>query len=213
MKAKFKKIFENFIIMPNRLIFHPFEASYEFKHEKKGKLSIGLLFIFLFGLFRIVKYSYESFIINESNLLDLNSLREMISVVIIVLLFSIGNWAVTTLMEGKGSFKEIITMAGYSLFPLIIIGIPAIFVSNLMTIEEMAIYNWIMIICYIVTFWTLFMGMLNIHEYGLVKTILSFILTILAMAIMVFFALLFFSLLQQIISFGKILWQEINLRY
>ncbi|MCR1809446.1 YIP1 family protein [Haploplasma modicum] len=207
-----KNIYNDYIAFPKYVIFHPFDGFEDLKRNKKGKLSVALVFIFLFIIFRIMKFSYESPIINDVNPLDLNSIKEILTVVMIVGLFSVANWSVTTIMSGKGNYKEILTVTGYSLFPIVIIGIPAVLISNLLTIEEMAIYQLIIGMAYVATGWTLFMGVLNIHEYGLFKTIGSLFLTILAMAVMIFFALLFFSLIQEIFYFIKVLWQEINLR-
>ena len=57
------------------------------------------------------------------------------------------------------------------------------------------------------------MGILNIHQYGLGKTIVAFILTVVAMAVMMFFGLLFFDLIQQFIEFIASIYEELNLRY
>jgi len=116
-------------------------------------------------------------------------------------------------MEGKGKYKEILMVTGYALFPIIIIGFPAVILSNFLTLEEMAFYTLIMGIAYALAAWMLFMGILNIHQYGLGKTVLAFIATFLAMAVMMFVGLLFFDLIQQFISFIASIYEELNLRY
>lgn len=212
IKKKLSLFYYNFIQFPKYVLFHPFDGFDDFKRNKKAKTSIAVLFIFLFALFRIIQFYYQSMLVNDVNKLELNSLREILLVAVVVFLFTIGNWAVTTLMEGKGSYKEIFQVTGYSLFPIVVIGIPMVFLSNIFTLEEIAIYNLIIGMAYVATGWMLFMGILNIHEYGLFKTIWSLLLTVLAMAIMIFFAILFFSLIQEIVSFFRVLWQEISLR-
>ncbi|OHE25183.1 MAG: hypothetical protein A2Z84_04995, partial [Tenericutes bacterium GWA2_35_7] len=141
------------------------------------------------------------------------SLQEIFAVVLLIFLFTVGNWSVTTLMEGKGKYKEILMVTGYALFPIIIIGFPAVILSNFLTLEEMAFYTLIMGIAYALAAWMLFMGILNIHQYGLGKTVLAFIATFLAMAVMMFVGLLFFDLIQQFISFIASIYEELNLRY
>ena len=86
-------------------------------------------------------------------------------------------------MEGKGKYKEILMVTGYALFPLIIIGYPSVFLSNFLTLEEMAFYGLLMYIAYGLTAWMLFMGILNIHQYGLAKTIGSLILTVVSISV------------------------------
>jgi hypothetical protein len=58
----------------------------------------------------------------------------------------------------------------------------------------------------------LFLGILNIHEYGLFKTIITFILTIVAMAFLAFLGLLFFDVIQKVIAFIASIYDELRLR-
>jgi hypothetical protein len=213
MKTRFRSIFEYYIRFPKYILLHPFDGFEEFKRYKQGKLRVAIWFIALFALFRIVSYQYEGFVINSRNPLELNSLNELFSVVLLVFLFTVGNWSVTTLMSGKGSYKDILMVTGYALFPILIIGFPSVILSNILTLEEIALYQLLMYIAYVLTGWMLFMGILNIHQYGLFKTILAFIATFVAMAVMMFLGLLFFDLIQQFISFIASIYEELSLRY
>ena len=152
-------------------------------------------------------------LINNRNPLLLNSLEQIFSVILLVGIFTIANWSVTTLMEGKGKYKEIFMVTGYALFPVIIVGFPAVIISNFLTLEEMAFYTLAVSISYVAAGWMLFMGILNIHNYGLFKTILAFLATFIAMAVLMFLGLLFFDLIQQFISFVASIYNEISLRY
>lgn len=213
MKIKLKKIYIDYIRFPAYILFHPFAGYEDLKRYKKGKLSVAIVFIILFAYFQIFSFTNLGFLVNTNNPLDLNSLEEIFIVALVVFLFSVGNWSITTLMEGKGSYKEIFMVTGYSLFPLIIIGFPSVILSNFLTLEEMAFYNLLMFIAYFLTGWMLFMGILNIHEYGLFKTILTFLATFISISVMIFVGLLFFDLIQQIIAFISSVIEEFNLRY
>lgn len=213
MKTKLKKIFNDYVRFPAYIMLHPFDGYEEFKRYKKGKFSVAVVFILLFAYFQIFSFTNLGFLVNPNNPIDLNSLEEIFSVLLIVFLFSVGNWSVTTLMEGKGNYKEILMVTGYALFPLIVIGFPSIILSNVLTLDEMAFYNLLMYIAYFLTGWMLFMGILNIHEYGLFKTILAFFATFISIAVMMFVGLLFFDLIQQFIAFVASVIEEFNLRY
>ncbi|MCK9166716.1 MAG: Yip1 family protein [Acholeplasmatales bacterium] len=213
MKTFFKKVYHNYLKFPLYILFHPFDGYDDFKRGKKGSLIVAIIFILLFAFLRIIEYQYSGFIVSDFNPKNLNSLKELIATILIVFLFVVGNWSVTTLMNGKGSAKEIFMVTGYSLLPMILIGFPTILVSNLITLDEVGLYSLIKIIAIVLTAWMLFMGMLNIHEYGLFKTLAAFLFTILSMAAMIFVGLLFFDLIQQFITFIKMIWQELSLRY
>lgn len=213
MKETMKTIYENYLRFPLYILTHPFDGYEEFKRYKKGKMSVAIVFILLFTLLRILQIQYSGFVVNDSNPKDLNSIKEIFSAFLILGIFVIGNWSVTTLMEGKGNMKEILMVTGYSLLPMILIGFPAIFVSRLITVEEAGLYQLVITLSVIGTGWMLFMGMLNIHEYGLFKTIIAFIATLFSMLVMMFVGLLFFDLIQQFITFIRMIWQELMLRY
>src|SRR5690554_3648087 len=141
MKTKLANLRFNYLSFPGYLLFHPFDGFDDFKRYKKAKMSVAISLMILYAFLRIYTYQYEGFLINERNPLLLNSLEEVFSVALLIGLFTIGNWSVTTLMSGKGNFKEIFMVTGYALFPLVIIGFPAVFISNYLTLEEMAFYN------------------------------------------------------------------------
>ncbi|MDA3931333.1 MAG: Yip1 family protein [Tenericutes bacterium] len=213
MKIKLKEIINDYIRFPAYIMVHPFDGYEEFKRYKKAKLTVAIIFIILFAYFQIFSYTNLGFLVNNNNPLELNSLEEIFGVVLLVFLFTVGNWSITTLMEGKGTYKEILMVTGYALFPLLIIGFPSVVLSNFFTLEEMAFYNLLMYIAYFLSGWMLFMGILNIHEYGLFKTILTFLASFVSIAVMIFVGLLFFDLIQQFIAFVVSIIEEINLRY
>ena len=213
MKTKFSTFKENYLSFPKYVLFHPFDGYEEFKRYEKGKMNVAITFILLFAFLRIFTYQYEGPLINNRNPLLLNSLEQIFSVILLVGIFTIANWSVTTLMEGKGKYKEIFMVTGYALFPVIIVGFPAVIISNFLTLEEMAFYTLAVSISYVAAGWMLFMGILNIHNYGLFKTILAFLATFIAMAVLMFLGLLFFDLIQQFISFVASIYNEISLRY
>lgn len=213
MKIKLKKIMNDFIRFPAYIMLHPFDGYEEFKRYKKANFTVAIVFIALFAYFQIFTYTNLGFLVNTNNPLELNSLEEIFGVVLLVFLFTVGNWSITTLMEGKGTYKEILMVTGYSLFPLLIIGFPSVILSNFFTLEEMAFFHLLMYIAYFLSGWMLFMGILNIHEYGLFKTILTFLATFVSIAVMIFVGLLFFDLIQQFIAFVVSIIEEINLRY
>ena len=213
MKTKWKSFVQEYIKFPLFILLHPFDGYEEFKRYKKAKFSVAIVFILLFAYFQIFSFRNLGFLVNNNNPQDLNSLQEIFSVFLIIFLFTVGNWSVTTLMEGKGNYKEILMVTGYSLFPMIIIGFPAVILSNFLTLEEMAFYHLFMYMGIIGTGWMLFMGILNIHEYGLFKTLLAFLATGISIAVMMFVGLLFFDLIQQAIAFVVSVIEEFNLRY
>ena len=116
-------------------------------------------------------------------------------------------------MDGKGNMSQIFRVITYSFFPYVWLSLLASLVSNFITADEVVFYTALHAVGIGLLAYMLFFGLLGIHEYGLFKTLGAFIVTALSMIVMMFVGLLFFNLIQQIISFISSVIEEINLRY
>jgi hypothetical protein len=116
-------------------------------------------------------------------------------------------------MNGKGKMKEIFMMGCYSYFPVIITGIIGVIASNFVTEDEALLVTLLYIIGYFLMAYMIFMGLICLHEYGILKTFATIFATIIATCIIAFVALLIFDLSQQIYGFVYSLYKEIVTRY
>ena len=182
------------------------------KREKTGRYRDGFILILLTIAAVIFNRQMRAFVFNPYYNVPLNILKEIALVVIPVVLFSLANWSVTTLAEGKGGFKDIFLVTCYSLMPLIIFQTVTPIISHLMTLNELAYLQMIDAVGYGWMLLMLVLGIQEIHEYSMGKMIKTTILTIIGAAIIVFIALLFFSLLQELGSFIYSVYREFSLR-
>lgn len=194
------------------LIFHPFDGFWDLKHEKKGNLKTAMLIVAMVIVTFILRRQLTGFILNENKLRELNIIVEILSVVLTFFLWCVANWCLTTLMDGEGSFKDIVITSAYALVPLVLINIPLIIFSNVITLEEAAFYTFFDILSLAWTLLLLFLGTSVVHQYSLLKTFLTSICIVIGMGLIIFIALLFFSLLQQMYSFVYTIYKEIALR-
>ena len=193
-------------------ITHPSNGFYEIRHRQKGSVPLAILFVFLFAVCFSANRQYAGFVVNFVNPMEVNSLTEMITVFVLFILFCVGNWSVTCLMNGEGRFKDIVTMTGYSMLPMILTQIPAIIISNFVVQDEEAYYY---LILYFGIAWFVLLvitGVMTIHNYTFGKTLITLICTFVAMFIIIFRALLLYSLLTQVIAFVQSVYNEIVLR-
>lgn len=203
---------KNYFNLSTYLIFHPADGFYSMKHEKRGKIGIIFINVLLFWISYTFQKQYTGFAMNENNPMDFNILVDFFTVVFVFLLWCVGNWAVTTLMDGEGSFKDIMMASAYSLTPIILIFIPATCISNFMTYSEKEFYELAIGIAIIWAAILLFMGIYSVHNYTVGKTIITIILTITAILIIVFLIGLMISLMQQMFIFFKSIYTEIVYR-
>lgn len=181
--------------------FHPFDAFYEIRFRGKGSFLIAVLSIILFGILQCVSYQYTGFVMNTAQVSAMNSLSVFATWVAGFVLFIVSNWSVTTLLNGKGGLGDITQVIGYSLIPLELTLVIKIILSNFVIKEEIMIVD---VIAGIGVVWFLFMivaGLCTIHEYSFGKNIISVLLSFVAAAIIIFLGVLFFTLMEQMITF------------
>lgn len=213
MRLKLSHIYNDFVKFPLYILTHPIAGFGRMKYEKEGKMSVAIVFILLSCLLRILQYLYTGFLVNDNDPTQLNSLKESSYVIGTIFLFTVGNWSITTLFDGKGNYKEILMMVSYSLFPLLLIGFPNILLSNVLTLNEISFYSLLQGLAVFLTGFLIFIGLIVVHEYSLIRTVFTVIATFMAIGVLLFILLLFFSLAQQIIAFIMGLYQEITWRY
>lgn len=203
------------IRFPFHLIFHPFAGFWELKYERsrKANLIVSLSILALLAVTNILGSQYSGFVVHLYNPDDMNSLMEIVYVVVPVLFWCVANWSLTTLMDGEGKFVEIFESACFALIPMIIIRFPWIWLSNAITLQESAFYYFSDSVAVLWSLYLLFVGNMTVHQFTPAKTVATMLLTVVAIGFLAFICLLFFSLLQQIVSFVTVIYQEISLRY
>lgn len=206
-----KRTFWQEILYANHLIFHPFDGFWDLKHEKRGSLRGALFYI----VFAIATFTYQSagssYISNPSGNYS-SVLVQIISVVVPLMLWVIGNWCLTTLMEGEGSFKDIFIATSYALAPLPLLIIPATIFTNFLTANEMALATLLNSVAFIWAGLLIFTGTMVTHDYSLIKNVVTCLGTIVGMVFIMFLALLFTTLLTNVVGFITAIVTEISYR-
>ena len=201
-----------YIKFPLHVIVHPFDGFWDMKYEGQGKLRVAGAIIGLLVLVMIMQRQYAGFLVNFYDPQTMNSIYELRSIMLPFGLWCVGNWAITTLMDGEGRFREIVMATAYALVPIVLTFVPATVLSNFMTQEETAFYWLLLAIGLLWSLFLLFVGTMTIHQYSAGKTVLTMGLTVVAMLIAVFLGMLVYSLIIQIYDFMYNLYNEFIFR-
>lgn len=194
------------------VIFHPFDGFWDLIHEKRGSLGAATVIFIMVILTQIWTWTYSSFPYYYPQWEYFNLFMQVLPTIILFFIWCIANWSLTTLMDGKGKLGHIYMASAYALTPYVLINIPLIFLTYVLTLEESAYY---VVINNIGTAWCVILmiaAMMMIHDYTIGKALFSSFLTIIAMMIIIFLIVMFFSLITQSFGYFVALYKEIAFR-
>ncbi len=186
-----------------RLLTHPIDALNDVKYEKKGSLTIANIILFLFFLVHMFSSSKTGYLFLSSNEVKVNIISVFLTSVGAVALWNVCNWAVCTLFDGEGSFREIWIMTCYSILPYVILQPMIVLFSNVLSIDETVLYSTLSTLAMAWFLLLAFLSMMVCQQFTVTKTIVLAIVTFLAILAVAFLALMLFSTSQQIIGFVK----------
>ena len=195
-----KRTFKEELLYVFHVMFHPFDGFWDLKHEKRGSVRAALVFMALAVVAMFYRSVGAGYVLNPQGEYTTIFMQLMV-VVIPALLFVTANWCLTTLFEGEGSFRDIFVAIGYSLLPLPLTIIPTTFFSNYIVMEEADILSLIVAIGFIWAGFLIFFGTMVTHDYTMSKNIATVLGTIVGMAFIMFLAILFTSLVMDIVTF------------
>ena len=193
-------------------VSHPADGFYEIRHRERGSVLVALILVVLFSVVWSINRISASFIVNDIDPRSVNSISELVTVLLFFFLICVSNWSITCLMDGKGRLKDIIIAIGYSTIPATVCILIGTLVSQFVSKDEAAFYT---MICGIGIAYTLFMmlvGIMTVHNFTLGKTLITIFLTLVALLVIVFVLLLLVDLVNQVYSFLFSIYQELMFR-
>jgi hypothetical protein len=196
-----------------RVLNSPLDSFYEIRHREQGSVPLALICVFFLSALFTINRIFAGFIVNDINPRSIDGIQEMGVFFLVFGLVSVGNWSVTCLMNGEGRFKDIVTVVGYSMLPTALVLGPATILSRVVAEEEAAFYH---ILVGLGIGWTavLFLiGIMTVHNYSLVKTLITLALTFVTVLILVFIGMLILDLINQLFGFVYSIYTELAFRF
>lgn len=191
---------------------HPMDGFYWIRHRDYGSVPIAILLVVLFSLCFSLNRIGANFIVNDIEPTTVDSLEELSGVLLLYVLLCVANWSITCLMNGEGRMKDIFIAVGYGCAPLIPAFLLATAMSHFITEEEAAFYSMVMGIGIAYGVILVLIGIMQVHNYTLSKTLQTLFLTFVAVLIIIFVALLLADLIGQVVNFIRSLYIEIIFR-
>ena len=191
------------------VIFHPFNGYWALKGEKRGGVRSATILLALACLTQAIAAAASGFLSGDGG----DSVGSgVLNLLAPLLLWCIANTCFTSLMDGKGSFRDVYVAVGTSTLPVTLLVLPCTVVSHFLILEELPILAMVTNVAYIWMAALIFFSMITVHDYTLGKNVLVSILTVLGMAFILFLLFIFVSLIGRMISLVSAVGTELSLR-
>jgi len=193
-------------------ISHPMDGYYWIRHRNYGSVPLAVLLVFIFSCSFTANRLLASFVVNDLDPRGIDAIYELMGVMAFYLLICVSNWSVTCLMNGEGRLKDIAVAVGYATAPMSLTMILATVVSQLIADEEQAFYGIILGVGIAYGVIMMLIGIMQVHNYTIGKTLLTLLITIIAALIIVFLLLLLSNLLGLVYNFFHSIYTELIFR-
>ena len=184
-----------------RSMVHPAVCFEEVQYKKKGSWICCGVLVLLYYLLTISRTLFGGFTFTMFDAGSYHSLWVLLQTAGMAVLWIVCNWMISTLFSGKGRIREIAVVTCYSLQPLIIESALYLILSNCLLESEGAFIGILHTVAVLYALLLLIIGMLRIHEYSMSKFVGTAVLTLFAMAVIIFCMMMVIILLQQLGGF------------
>ena len=193
-------------------ISHPMDGYYWIRHRDYGSVPLAILLVILFSLSFTANRLMASFVVNDLDPRGVDVLFELMGVMSFYLLICVSNWSITCLMNGEGRLKDIAIAIGYGTVPMTFVMVVSTIISQFIADDEQAFYGILIGVGIAYGVIMMLMGIMQVHNYTLGKTLVTLLLTFLAALIIVFLLLLLSNLLGMVYNFFHSIYTELIFR-
>ncbi len=191
------------------MLKHPIDGYYYLKRGIRGSVPAAtVLYIVSFVAFALDNMA-RAFIFNTSSLS--NSFFTVVALFFsAVILWNMGNYMVSTINAGEGSFKNIYIMTAYAITPYWMFTLIKVAVSYGLTNNEAFILTLLSIIGIAFAAVLVFIGLIETHNYSFKETVKNIVLTVLAMILAIVAVAIIYLIWTQLISFIQSVFVEVT---
>ncbi len=191
---------------------HPLDAFYEGKATKKIKTRTGIGFVLIMVVLYVLYLLLSGPLFKPVVLEKTIFLEEILKVLTPFITYVFANYLISSLMEGEGTFRAIFINTIGSLMPIVLILPILIVLSNVLTYNEIFIYQFLMFIMVAWSALLLFFNVKDTHNFTVKETIYHFIMSVLMMIVMLIIVVMVYMMLNQVVTFIADLIKEVIIR-
>lgn len=202
------------VLLMKRMIAHPIDTLYDLNHGISGSVgSATVLYGLALGvwlvdtIFTARLFSTMAFGYSWRNPIVITSM-----VVIPTVLFVVGNYLISSINDGEGSFRNVYVSMGYAL-SLFIIATPFVtLISHALTLNEGFVHTLLKICVLGYTFVLVFLSAKETHGYTFGGTVKNLLLTVCFMALAILAVAILYMMWNELVGFIATLGEEVKYR-
>lgn len=194
-------------------VFHPFNGFDRIRTKKIRSYGFCVAVFILLVLLGVAEQQYmgKAFSMTDSaevNIIGITAVRAAV-----VILFTVSNWAISVLLDGKATFSEICHFTSIVLVPYILCSAIRVALSHMLVENESIFMTLAVVVGIIWAFMLLMSAFSTFHEFEMGKGIAILLCTIIGMALIVILGFLIYNLGQNVVDFVKTVFSEAVFRF
>jgi hypothetical protein len=206
------------ILLPLRhsaaIMSHPIDGYSDLFHRRQqSPYAAAAISLFFFAAL-VVRRQLSGFLFNagtQTNEINLPYL--FVQSAGLLLVFSVVNWALCTLFDGKGRVKDIFAAAAYASQPYVLCLFAATALSNVLRRDEGVFIEYLVLLGQLYSILLLVKGIEAVHQYTLPQTLTAIITTVVGILILIILCILALTLVQQIVGFVTTVYREYTINF
>ncbi|UVI29352.1 YIP1 family protein [Paenibacillus spongiae] len=192
------------------ILKHPLDGFSDLRFLNRGGYISAFLLLGSTVTVLLVKTYYTGFSFNPKPAADINGGFIMTGFLVSWTSWVVCNYLIGSIQQGEARFKDVFVGSSYALFPFVLLGLPLALVSNVLTLSEGSIYQFIewgaLAWCGMLFFWKI----QSLQNYSVGETVVNILLTLLAMVILWVLIFIVFGLASELVGFIYTIYQEVT---
>lgn len=189
----------------HRLVYiprHPVDGFEEIRYENKSSYGEAFAVMALYFVTHMLSLLVTSFIYRGGKPLAMTNWGLHVGIVFIPwIVVVIVNYGLTAIMYGEGRFRDIFIGGAFCHAPFIFTQLPMALLTNVLSNEEMSLYNLAEEIVLLVVIFLVFMCIKGVHGFHVGKAIIVLLLTAVGVAAVSGLFMIFYGLASQMFDF------------
>lgn len=194
------------------ILKHPIDGFTALRYENKGSvLSALILYLLVYVSLAFSEY-VTSFTFNPVKKYEINVFFILLQFVVLVGAWIICNYLISSIYRGEGRFRDVFVGTAYTLVPFIVIGVPLAIVSNVLTLSEGPIYEYINLAMLVWVGLMIIWKVMSLQSYSFGETLANIFFSVVAIVVSGVLIAVLVALSTELIQFIREVYQEVTLR-